>query len=208
MHGRELRKTGGQWRQPPRKNHRLGLEQFRAHYGDPSITKWDIFHYVYAVLHHPEYRQRYAANLRRELPRIPFVGTTALKGDGFSRPEPATVPTLSSRAEQDDSLANHPAKSRDLVLADAQHGRREEFSARTRSGGGSDENASMRPPNAHTSARSFDSAVRTASGSDGSAQDDEEVFWAFVRAGQRLAEIHVHYQRQPEYPLTKKEKEG
>ena len=41
-----------------------------------SITKWDIFHYIYAVLHHPEYRERYAANLRRELPRIPFASTT------------------------------------------------------------------------------------------------------------------------------------
>jgi predicted helicase len=49
------------------------LEQFRTHYHDPSITKWDIFHYIYAVLHHPEYRERYAANLRRELPRIPFA---------------------------------------------------------------------------------------------------------------------------------------
>lgn len=49
------------------------LEQFRSHYGDPSISKCDIFHYVYAVLHHPEYRERYAANLRRELPRIPFI---------------------------------------------------------------------------------------------------------------------------------------
>ena len=44
---------------------------------DPNITKWDIFHYVYAVLHHPEYRERYAANLKRELPRIPFVGGRA-----------------------------------------------------------------------------------------------------------------------------------
>ena len=52
------------------------LEQFRARYGDRSISKWDIFHYIYAVLHHPEYRQRYAANLRRELPRIPFVSAT------------------------------------------------------------------------------------------------------------------------------------
>ena len=52
------------------------LEQFRARYGDRSITKWDIFHYIYAVLHHPEYRQRYSANLRRELPRIPFVSAT------------------------------------------------------------------------------------------------------------------------------------
>jgi predicted helicase len=54
------------------------LEQFRSHYADPSITKWDIFHYVYAVIHHPEYRHRYAANLRRELPRIPFIGAAHL----------------------------------------------------------------------------------------------------------------------------------
>ncbi len=49
------------------------LEQFREHYGDKKITKWDIFHYVYAVLHHPTYRERYAANLKRELPRVPYT---------------------------------------------------------------------------------------------------------------------------------------
>ncbi len=49
------------------------LEKFRAHYGDKAITKWDIFYYVYALLHHPLYRERYAANLKRELPRIPFA---------------------------------------------------------------------------------------------------------------------------------------
>ncbi|MEG4012575.1 MULTISPECIES: type ISP restriction/modification enzyme [unclassified Microcoleus] len=49
------------------------LEQFHTHYQDPKITKWDIFHYTYALLHHPHYRQRYAANLKRELPRIPFA---------------------------------------------------------------------------------------------------------------------------------------
>jgi predicted helicase len=49
------------------------LEQFRSNYKDKSITKWDIFYYVYAVLHHPLYRERYAANLKRELPRIPFA---------------------------------------------------------------------------------------------------------------------------------------
>jgi predicted helicase len=87
------------------------LEQFRSHYHDPSITKWDIFHYIYAVLHHPEYRERYAANLRRELPRVPFVGSTS-------------------------------------------------------------------------------------------------AFRALAGAGQRLAEIHVHYEQQPEYPLVKTEKAG
>jgi predicted helicase len=49
------------------------LNDFRTHYNDANITKWDIFHYVYAVLHHPDYRERYAANLKRELPRIPYV---------------------------------------------------------------------------------------------------------------------------------------
>ncbi len=49
------------------------LESFRSQYQNQTITKWDIFHYTYAVLHHPHYRQRYAANLKRELPRIPFA---------------------------------------------------------------------------------------------------------------------------------------
>jgi len=38
-----------------------------------EISKWDIFHYTYGLLHHPEYRTRYAANLKRELPRIPMA---------------------------------------------------------------------------------------------------------------------------------------
>lgn len=49
------------------------LDHFRSHYGDHTITKWDIFHYVYGLLHHPTYRDRYQANLKRELPRIPFA---------------------------------------------------------------------------------------------------------------------------------------
>ena len=40
--------------------------------GGGEITKWDIFYYLYGLLHHPEYRKKYAANLRRELPRIPI----------------------------------------------------------------------------------------------------------------------------------------
>ena len=37
------------------------LALFRAHYRDEAITKWDIFHHVYALLHHPVYRERYQA---------------------------------------------------------------------------------------------------------------------------------------------------
>ncbi len=51
------------------------VRQFAVHYGLP-ITKWDIFHYTYALLHHPGYRERYAENLKRELPRIPMLGTS------------------------------------------------------------------------------------------------------------------------------------
>ena len=50
------------------------LAQFRSHYRDNAIGKWDIFHYIYALLHHPQYRTRYRANLKRDLPHIPFVG--------------------------------------------------------------------------------------------------------------------------------------
>jgi predicted helicase len=83
-------------------------QQFRAHYRSDALTKWDIFHYIYALLHHPAYREKYAANLRRELPRIPLA------------PD----------------------------------------------------------------------------------------FWGFAQAGARLAELHVHYEQQPEYPLKYVEKAG
>ena len=49
------------------------LTQFRTHYTDDTITKWDIFHYNYGLLHHPEYRKKYEANLKRDLPHIPFA---------------------------------------------------------------------------------------------------------------------------------------
>ena len=49
------------------------LTQFRTHYKDDSISKWDIFHYNYAILHHPAYREKYQANLKRDLPHIPFA---------------------------------------------------------------------------------------------------------------------------------------
>ncbi len=78
------------------------LENFRAHYADETISKWDIFNYTYGILHHPDYRERYAADLKRDLPHIPYA-------------------------------------------------------------------------------------------------DD---FWAFARAGAQLAELHVNYETQPQYPLT------
>lgn len=49
------------------------LTQFHDHYHDKKISKWDIFYYVYGILHHPAYREKFADNLKRELPRIPFA---------------------------------------------------------------------------------------------------------------------------------------
>ena len=58
------------------------LERFTNHYSDlrisndmPNlkvITKENIFNYAYGVLHDPTYRKKYALNLKKEFPRIPF----------------------------------------------------------------------------------------------------------------------------------------
>ncbi len=136
------------------------LEQFRSHYHAPSITKWDIFHYIYAVLHHPEYRERYAANLRRELPRIPFASATPSK---LCHPERSEGPLPSPNSVPGIGI---PRSARD------------------------------------------DKAQKVSATSASSAVKDFDVFRALAKAGQRLAEIHVHYEQQPEHPLTKREKEG
>nr|WP_309504528.1 type ISP restriction/modification enzyme [uncultured Roseovarius sp.] len=52
-----------------------GLAHFKAAYPGQEITKEDIFYYVYGLLHSPDYRDRYADNLTKELPRIPCVKT-------------------------------------------------------------------------------------------------------------------------------------
>ena len=49
------------------------LTQFREHYGNKKISKRVIFYYVYALLHHPRYRRRYAENLKRKVPWIPLA---------------------------------------------------------------------------------------------------------------------------------------
>ena len=60
------------------------IERINAHYraewgadygriaGDDGITAEDIFAYTYAVLHDPEYREKYAVDLLREFPRLPL----------------------------------------------------------------------------------------------------------------------------------------
>src|SRR5208283_3976285 len=139
------------------------LEQFRSHYHDPSITKWDIFHHIYAVLHHPEYRERYAANLRRELPRIPF----------------ASASTDSSLKKCHPERSEGPLPNRSCVPGVGV------------------------PRSARDDKRKDDKSQEVSANSASSAAKDVEVFRALAKADQRLTEIHVHYEQQPEYQLTK-----
>ncbi len=48
------------------------LERCRGQYG-PKVTKEDIFYYVYGLLHSPDYRTVFAADLKKMLPRLPLV---------------------------------------------------------------------------------------------------------------------------------------
>ncbi len=114
-----------------------GLKQFQDHYGDSNITKWDIFYYIYALLHHPEYRTKYAANLRRELPRVPFV-------------PPLTPPSIGGNETPLPEFGEGQGVGSNIL----QHGQ----------GVG---------------------------------------FFAFADAGRKLAELHVHYEQQPEYRLQR-----
>jgi predicted helicase len=54
-----------------------GLAHFLAAYSGEAIGKEDVFYYVYGLLHSPDYRERFADNLGKELPRIPCVKTAA-----------------------------------------------------------------------------------------------------------------------------------
>ncbi|MEV4186374.1 type ISP restriction/modification enzyme [Streptosporangium canum] len=49
------------------------LLAYRTTYADSAITKDDIFYYTYGLLHSTDYRERYAADLKKALPRIPKV---------------------------------------------------------------------------------------------------------------------------------------
>ena len=49
------------------------LNEVRTRYGTKTITKEMIFYYVYGLLHSKDYRERFAADLKKSLPRIPIV---------------------------------------------------------------------------------------------------------------------------------------
>ena len=48
------------------------LSTARKQYGS-KVTKEDIFYYVYGILHSPDYRAAFSADLKKSLPRLPLV---------------------------------------------------------------------------------------------------------------------------------------
>ena len=130
-----------------------------------NITDWAL----------DQFRSHYAANLHRELPRIPFVGTDESLGN--DEPSPTAD---SSRVAATEPNAN----SSRVAATDSSPGRKSGVSQR-------------KDPS------SLPKAVAVERSSEAI-----ETFRAFAAAGRRLADIHVHYEQQPEYPLTRREKSG
>ncbi|WP_313554244.1 type ISP restriction/modification enzyme [Stutzerimonas nitrititolerans] len=54
-----------------------GLAHYQAAYPGEAISKEDLFFYIYGIFHSPDYRERFADNLSKELPRIPAVKQAA-----------------------------------------------------------------------------------------------------------------------------------
>ena len=105
-----------------------GLRRFREHYGDESITAGDIFAYIYAALHDPEYREKYAVDLLREFPRLPLYrdfGAWARMGRelldlhiGFESAEPWPLKRVEQSARRNKVILG-AAKERGAIVLDS-----------------------------------------------------------------------------------------
>lgn len=49
------------------------IRAYRKTYADDGIGKEDLFYYVYGLFHSPEYKTRFEADLKKQLPRTPFA---------------------------------------------------------------------------------------------------------------------------------------
>lgn len=194
-----------------------GLEQFRSHYNDRSITKWDIFYYTYAVLHHPEYRSRYAANLKRELPRIPYVTASEAEANASSGESAGTIDAAVPEGRQ--NVAHHGAKQSGGSTTAKRNGGTEtarsasslpqaDAAAPQDGGEASSERAQRLKPTATTGLTARLEAVplpNTGAGSRALPNADAALFHAFAAAGRQLAELHINYESQEPYDLEQVE---
>ncbi|MDM8564698.1 N-6 DNA methylase [Candidatus Halobeggiatoa sp. HSG11] len=105
-----------------------GLKAFQNHYSNKTVTKKDIFHYCYAVLHSPTYREKYAINLKQDLPRIPFYQNfTDLVKIGaelidlhvnFEQVEPYNLTELTHKSNKPNNPKLKLSKAKDEILID------------------------------------------------------------------------------------------
>lgn len=49
------------------------LDEYQRYYRNPSLTRKDIFYYIYGILHHKGYKNKFINSLRQVLPRIPMA---------------------------------------------------------------------------------------------------------------------------------------
>lgn len=101
------------------------LSTARKQYGS-RVTKEDIFYYVYGILHAPDYRTTFAADLKKSLPRLPLVESPddfwafsragrslAELHLGYERIEPyAGCHTVNSTTSEDDAINYRVEKMR------------------------------------------------------------------------------------------------
>ena len=110
------------------------LEQFQTKYHSGEklkhpITKDAIFHYVYGVLHDPIYREKYALNLKREFPQIPFYSDFSKWADwgkklmalhiGYETIEPWPLKRIDAPDEKSRRAGLAPKA---MLKADKEHG--------------------------------------------------------------------------------------
>jgi predicted helicase len=160
------------------------LAHFREHYGDESIGKWDIFYYVYGVLHHPGYREKFADNLKRELPRIPLA-------------PPLANPNPERERGPDQSRDREGAVSRSGPVAGAPGSDQRPTPNQSR-----DRERAVSHTRPREGAGRYKQPVQSPGATD---QPDRKPsasgFWAFADAGRKLADLHIGYEALEPWPL-------
>ncbi len=93
-----------------------GLEFLEDGAGDLSVAfgPEDVFHYIYAVLHSPSYRQRYADFLKSDFPRVPLPGSRSLFVD-LARVGCRLVGLHVMAVESEDTAVSFPIPGGDVV---------------------------------------------------------------------------------------------
>jgi len=166
------------------------LGEYRRAYQDESISKADIFYSIYALLHHPQYRERYAQNLKRELPRVPIIKMPHALTEG-NMPHPLTEGNMPHALTEGN--APHPLTPSPLRGEGESENEDEGFSPflhEMGKGGRGDRGG-------------FGDSSRGDGGSFEGRGDrgDSNAFHTLAKLGRELSSVHLNYEQEAEYPL-------